>query len=37
MQMDEGGIGVLGYLYLKVVLCVMDGRKGNEIAMLERL
>ena len=27
--------GVLGYLYFKVVLCVMDGRNGNEKAMLE--
>ena len=34
MQMDEGG-GLLGYLYLKVVLCVMDGRNGNEMAMLD--
>ena len=26
--------GILGYLYLEVVLCVMDGRNGNEMAML---
>ena len=33
MQMDEEG--VLGCLYLNVVLCVMDGRNGNEMAMLD--
>ena len=33
MQMD--GEGILGYFYLKVVLCVGDGRNGNEMAMLD--
>ena len=27
--------GYWGYLYLKVVLSVMDGKNGNEMAMLD--
>ena len=31
----DGWRGGIGVSYLKVVLCVMDGRNGNEMAMLD--